>query len=196
VRVIAGEARGVPLVAPAGAATRPTSDRVKGAIFSALGERGCAGLVADLFAGSGALGIEALSRGAEHCDFVESAAPACRAIRANLERTKLAGRARVICRPVDRFVLSQPLKAGPAAGSPGASYDLILLDPPYALPGLDDVLGAVATSPLAGAGTTIVVEHSSRRVLPDDLGPFRRVKMRRHGDGAFSIYVHRSLELT
>ncbi|MBI3973385.1 MAG: 16S rRNA (guanine(966)-N(2))-methyltransferase RsmD [Chloroflexi bacterium] len=181
-RVIAGEARGVPLVTPAGRATRPTSDRLKEAIFSVLGDRGCEGRVLDLFAGSGALGIEALSRGASWCDFVDSSQAACRVISANLAKTKLAGRAHVYCQPVARFVAQAP------AAEP---YDLILLDPPYDLPGVDDVLVQLANSRLMHANTTLLLEHASRRAAAPAVGPFRLAKTRAHGDSAFSIYTAR-----
>ena len=180
-RVIAGEARGVPLVAPKGSGTRPTADRLKGAMFAVLGERGGRGRVADLFAGSGALGIEALSRGAEHCDFVESSRAACRTIETNLARTRLAGRARVICRPVARFLAADPAAVGP--------YDLMLMDPPYALAGFADLLETVASSPLVGTDSALVVEHASRVEPPARLGPLALAKTRRHGDGAFSLYL-------
>jgi 16S rRNA (guanine966-N2)-methyltransferase len=179
-RVIAGEARGVPLVAPPGRATRPTSDRLKEAIFSTLGDRGCRGRVLDLFAGSGALGIEALSRGAEWCDFVESSPQGCRAIEANLARTQLAGRARIYCLPVERFIALH------AAG--GAPYDLILLDPPYAYVGLESLLETLGATSLVGEQTTVLVEHASRRELPQALGALRLSRQRKHGDSAFSLY--------
>jgi 16S rRNA (guanine966-N2)-methyltransferase len=179
VRVIAGEARGVPLVAPPGKGTRPTSDRTKEAIFAVLGDLGCDGLVLDLFAGSGALGIEALSRGATACDFVEAAPAACRAIAANLAKTKLAEQGRVHQRTVERFLTSAVQRA---------PYDLILIDPPYAMEGLEAVLRAVAVSPLVGQGTALLVEHASRRPLPPRLGPLVLVKSRAHGDSAFSLY--------
>src|SRR6266540_5274073 len=131
VRVIAGDARGVPLVAPTGTATRPTSDLLKGAMFSMLGPRGGRGRVLDLFAGSGALGIEALSRGADWCDFVESVRAACQAIEANLAKTKFTAQGRVHCLPVQRWLAQ--------AGRLGSErpYDLLLADPPYALEGQD-----------------------------------------------------------
>jgi 16S rRNA (guanine966-N2)-methyltransferase len=202
-RVIAGEAGGVPLVAPPGRETRPTADKVKGAIFSSLGDAGCNGRVLDLFAGSGALGIEALSRGADFCDFVDSAAAACKAIRANLAKTRLASSATVHCQPVQRLI--QAASAGGAgpdrAAAPQApppaqvihaahsAYDLVLLDPPYALPDLESLLVTLATSPLVGPQTTMLVEHASRRPLPPVLGPLRAVKTRTHGDSAFTIYA-------
>src|SRR4051794_959694 len=145
-RVIAGEARGVPLVAPPGNAVRPTSDRTKEAMFAVLGDLACEGRVLDLFAGSGALGIEALSRGATWCDFVESSGPACRAIAANLARTKLSDQGKVLQQPVEAFI---------ARATGAAPYDLILLDPPYAADGLDALLRRVGGSALTGTGTAL-----------------------------------------
>ena len=94
-RVIAGVARGVPLVAPRDRRTRPITDRVKETLFGILGERVSGATVLDLYAGSGAIGIEALSRGAVHATFVERAPSALAAVRTNLERTRLGGAARI-----------------------------------------------------------------------------------------------------
>lgn len=183
-RVIAGEAGGVPLVAPPGLATRPTSDKLKAAIFSSLGDLGCEGRVLDLFAGSGGLGIEALSRGADWCDFVDSSAAACRAIRTNLEKTRLADRALVHSMPVERFISALAAK-GP--------YDLILLDPPYALQGLPEILMHIGSGVLVAPGTALLVEHSNRTALPAQIGPLAQEKTRTHGDSAFTLFMLRSL---
>jgi 16S rRNA (guanine966-N2)-methyltransferase len=183
-RVIAGEARGVPLVAPKGTATRPTSDLLKGAIFNVLGERGSRGRVLDLFAGSGALGIEALSRGADGCDFVESSRAACLAIEANLAKTKLTGWARVHCEPVQRWIAQVASTAGTAL-----PYDLILADPPYILEGQDELLQELAASRAVGEQTALVLEHSSRRRPLPALGPLQAAKTRAHGDSAFTLYL-------
>ena len=177
-RVIAGEAGGVPLVAPAGRDTRPTSDKVKGAIFSVLGDAGCNGRVLDLFAGSGALGIEALSRGADFCDFVEHGAAACRAIRANLTKTRLDDRAAVHQQTAERFL-----------AVPRDPFDLVLMDPPYALSNLEAVLALLASSGSLGPGSTLLLEHSSRRAPPAAAGRLRLEKTRVHGDTAFSLYL-------
>ena len=176
-RVITGEAGGVPLVAPPGRDTRPTSDKVKGAIFSVLGDAGCEGRVLDLYAGSGALGIEALSRGADFCDFVEQAAAAARALKSNLAKTKLEDRAAVHQQAIERFL-----------AAPRAPYDLILLDPPYALPHLEVVLNQVAACGALGPQTTLVLEHSSRRPPPPNAGGHTLDRTRVHGDTAFSLY--------
>lgn len=122
-RVIAGTARGRRLVAPEGPATRPTPDRVREATFNALGSLHAVidATVLDLFAGSGALGIEALSRGAAHATFVDQDRAARAAVEQNLAATGLADRATVVASPVDRFLA--------AAGD--RRWDLALIDPPY-----------------------------------------------------------------
>jgi 16S rRNA (guanine966-N2)-methyltransferase len=123
VRVVAGSARGRPLVAPAGRDTRPTTDRVREAVFNALTSLDAVdgATVLDLFAGTGALGIEALSRGASRADFVERDAGARRLVQQNLAATGLADRARVHAGTAEAYL----------AGGPPA-VDLALLDPPYA----------------------------------------------------------------
>jgi len=120
-RVIAGEAKGRRLLAVPGASTRPISDRVKEALFGILGERVMDGLFLDLFAGTGSVGIEALSRGAKRATFVEMRWQAIKTIKRNLEMTGLSGRARIIHQDVFRFIRSQ-------AG--GTQYDIVCLAPP------------------------------------------------------------------
>lgn len=122
-RVISGTARGRKLMAPAGATTRPTPDRVREATFNALGSLGAVAdaTVLDLFAGSGALGIEALSRGAAHVTFVDRDRAATRTVEANLTACGLAAQATVVASDAERFL----------AGT-SQRWDLALLDPPYA----------------------------------------------------------------
>ena len=122
-RVIAGAAKGTRLAGvPAG--TRPLSDRAREGLFSSLGGRVVDAAVLDLFAGTGALGIEALSRGAAEAEFVERSRQACTVIRENLRRTGLAGGASVVASEVQRFLGRTP-----------RAFDVVLLDPPYATPG-------------------------------------------------------------
>jgi len=176
VRVIAGRLGGLRLVAPRGLATRPTSDRVREALFSALGDvSGAAAL--DLFAGTGALGIEALSRGAERAVFVERAGPALAALRANIDALGLHDRAKIIAQPVARAVPSI-LREGP--------FDLIFIDPPYAA--LAEVSGLVAA--LGGAlaeGARVVVEHATRDPAPR-LEGLSREQSRAYGDTSLTLY--------
>jgi 16S rRNA (guanine(966)-N(2))-methyltransferase RsmD len=168
-RVIAGEWRGRPLKAPPGAATRPTSDRVREALFSILAGTVPGARVLDLFAGSGALGIEALSRGAAWATFVDSAAPAIRAIEANLEA--LQATAEVRRTDAVRFLA--------AARDRGALYDLVFLDPPYRdaerlAPALSEALPAVL------APGAVAVAESDRRAPLDLTLPLQ--DERRYGD--------------
>lgn len=155
-RVVAGSARGRRLTAPPGSDTRPTTDRVREAVFNALGSLGplAGATVADLFAGSGALGIEALSRGAAAAHFVESDRRAADVIQANLDSLDLADRAVVVRRPV----------AGAIAGLPEA-LDLVLADPPYAFDGWDDLLAAVL--PHLAADAVVVIETDRSLTLPE-----------------------------
>jgi 16S rRNA (guanine966-N2)-methyltransferase len=179
VRVIAGQARGTPLAAPPGSATRPTSDLLRGAIFNMLAAVGPFARVADLYAGSGALGIEALSRGAEFATFVEQNARACRVIQRNLDATKFSGSAQVMCTTlpsaIDRLT---------------GVYDLILLDPPYEAGALPDALGRLAVSERLAPGAIVVAEHRATTALPDTIGPLAVWKRRRQGDAAVTFYRH------
>jgi 16S rRNA (guanine966-N2)-methyltransferase len=174
-RVVAGLYGGRRILAPPGDATRPTSDRVREALFSILGARVAGAHVLDLFAGSGALGIEALSRGAAVAEFVDAHPLAVRVVRQNLER--LGAEARV-----HRSDAVQWLRAASRAG---AQYDLVFLDPPYRLAerlgrGLADGLPAVL------APRAVVVAESDRRA-PLALGlPLQ--DERRYGDTLIRIH--------
>ena len=177
-RVIAGRAKGHRLTGPPSRGTRPTSDLVRGAVFSALEAMGAElTRTLDLYAGSGALGIEALSRGAQWCDFVEKDGRACASIRENLAKTKFEGQAKVHCTPVER-----------AHGRLEGPYTLVLADPPYASEAVR-VLERLADWGLVEGGRTVLaLEHSSREEGPERLGGLSRVKTLRHGDSAVSIY--------
>jgi 16S rRNA (guanine966-N2)-methyltransferase len=159
---VAGTAKGRRLVAPPGRDTRPTSDRVREALFNSLASLGAieGAEVLDLFAGSGALGIEALSRGARHCTFVEQARPAVDAIRANLAATGLADQATVVSADVTTWLPRNR-----------SVFDLALADPPYAFDGWAELLDHLEAE--------VVVVESDR---PVDLGPaFGGARSRRYG---------------
>lgn len=177
-RVITGKAKGFHLKYPAGTSTRPVTDLVRGAIFSILENMmEDWSLVLDLFAGSGALGIEALSRGAGWADFVESEPKCCDIIKENLEKTKLAAQAHVYCR-----------NALKAVSFLDKEYNIILLDPPYANPSTGDFITRLAASRLVGAKTTVVVTHSSRLPLHQNYAALKIVKEHRHGDSCISFF--------
>ena len=173
-RVIAGVAGGQPLVAPRDAGTRPITDRVKETLFAILGERVPGARVLDLYAGSGAIGIEALSRGAEHATFVEQARPALTALRANLERTGLAALASVHATDVQRFL----------SGAGEDRWDLVFLDPPYDLRAIVAPLRAV--EPHLASDAMVVIKHFWRTELPEP-GSLTQVRQRRFGETMLSF---------
>lgn len=177
-RVIAGEAKGHHLKGPPSFATRPMADKIRGALFSMLASLGVApDRVLDLYSGTGAIGIEALSRGATHVDFVEHSPNACAVIRANLAHTKFTDRAQVHQTKVGLFLDRRE-----------PAYDLVILDPPYADPEIPTTLARVAASPMVQSGTIVAIGHSPRVSLPDELGRMSRLKERCHGDSCVSVY--------
>jgi 16S rRNA (guanine966-N2)-methyltransferase len=187
-RVIAGSLRGRRLSAPRGAErTRPTSDRVREALFAMLGDiEGTE--VLDLFAGTGALGIEALSRGASSALFVERDRAALRALRANLEQLELRA-------PRARVHAGEALAALRAARKRGETYDLVFLDPPYGQArALEGPLSASLPAILQPAAR-IVVESDRRSPLVLGLQPLREKPLRekRYGDTLIAIYSHQTL---
>lgn len=182
-RVIAGERRGFQLKGPAGSFTRPMSDKIKGALFSMLASLGVEPeRVLDLYAGTGSIGIEALSRWADEADFVEQNAAAAAVVRANLARTRYTDVSHVYQEPVATF-LSR------AERNPETRpYDLIIMDPPYADPDLVPMLERVGRSPLVESSTVLAIGHSPRVDLPEQAGRLRRWRERCHGDSCFSVY--------
>ena len=177
-RIVAGELGGRVLRAPHGAATRPTSEKVREALFNVLGPPPADLHVLDLFAGSGALGLEALSRGAATATFVERARPALTALRANLAALAVGDRAAVAAVDVARFL---------ASPGPGPRWGWIFLDPPYAAEVVVATLTALPAERLA-ADVIVVVEHAHRTPPPDRAGFLLRTELRRYGDTALSWY--------
>ena len=181
-RVVGGKARGMTIAVPQVPDLRPTTDRVRGAIFSMLEARGMVGgaRVLDLYAGSGALGIEALSRGARHADLVERNARACATIRRNLASTDLADQATVLPRSVSAAL--------PALDG---VYDLVLADPPYAEAlELSRVIDELLRNELVGPDSVLVVEQSARdRRDFSRQGALRAEQEKTYGDTAVSIYT-------
>ena len=177
-RVIAGKAKGKQLKSPKGVRLRPSSDLVRGAVFSILDSLETDwSSVLDLYAGTGSFGIEALSRGAGRADFVEHNHRCSAVIKENLDSTGLATQAHVYNCSVSK-----------ALSLFKERYGIILMGPPYADSSITEILEQIANSPLVGPGTTIVVDYSSRRPLGSNYGNFRLVKERRHGDTCISVY--------
>jgi 16S rRNA (guanine966-N2)-methyltransferase len=173
-RVIAGTARGIPLTAPRDRGTRPITDRVKETLFGILADRVLDALVLDLYAGSGAIGIEALSRGAHTATFVEHARAPVAALRLNLERTRLGASASVHQERVERFL------DAPA----GAPWDLVFLDPPYEERAILAPLERVV--PVLAFGGVVVVKHFWRTEVPAPPG-MALSRTRRFGETALTF---------
>jgi 16S rRNA (guanine966-N2)-methyltransferase len=168
-RVIAGSARGVPLRAPRDPGTRPITDRVKETLFAILGERVPDARVLDLYAGTGAIGIEALSRGAASADFVEGHRAAADSLRANLAATRLTDDARVHEAGVESYLRA------PTDGP----WDIVVLDPPYEVRAIVAPLRALL--PHLAPGAVVVVKHFWRTEVPS-VDHLVSVRQRRFGE--------------
>jgi 16S rRNA (guanine966-N2)-methyltransferase len=175
-RVISGLAKGHNLKVPKVRDLRPTQDSVRMAIFNILGDTAEGKKAADLYAGSGALGIEAISRGARECIFVDSNNGACKIIRENLNHTKLAGKGRVVCRDVEMFLEDLPEK----------DIDLVLLDPPYTIVKIKNVLDKIV--PHLRSGAMVVYEHAKTTEAPKVEG-LRLIDWRIYGETKVSFYT-------
>jgi 16S rRNA (guanine966-N2)-methyltransferase len=183
-RVIAGEAGGRRLVVPAGRDTRPTSDRAREGLFATIASMAGSldgARVLDLYAGSGAVGLEALSRGAGHVLLVESGARAGRVIRANIEAIGLPG-AEVIIDRAERV-----LARGPGASTSGGRYDVVFADPPYAQPDeqVSGVLAALADRGWLAPGALVIVERATRSGPVSWPAGFTADRARRYGEATF-----------
>ena len=178
-RVIAGFLGGRRFKAPGGRDTRPTSDRVRESLFMAL-EPLQGQWVVDLFAGSGALGIEALSRGATRVDFVEREAAARRVLEENLEALGLVERSRV-------WALELPRGLERLRGEL-ARADLVLADPPYGGGPAREVLEALGRQGILQPGARLVLEHHAKDEVPESSGRLVRVRARRYGETMVSTY--------
>ncbi len=180
-RIIAGSARGRTIRSLRGRALRPTTDRVRESLFGALAEAVVGAAFLDLYAGCGAVGLEALSRGAEKAVFVEAHAPAARLIAENAERCGLQDRARIIRAPVNRAL--------PKLAREGAEFDLIFLDPPYGQGEVLRALRALARAPsLAAGGGWVICQRSRREEIPGGIGGFLRKRESRFGETVIDWY--------
>lgn len=181
-RVIAGNARGTRLSAPRGSHTRPTADRVKEALFSIIQSRlSLEGVhVLDICAGSGALGIEALSRGAVSCCFIENDNSALKSLRTNLSTTRYDKNAVLMDMTV--------LKALPLLAGRGNRFLVIFFDPPYFSELYQDVLEMVSRLPLLDVEGLFIAECSSRKYLPEKIGALKKIDRRVYGDTALELF--------
>ena len=179
--VIAGSARGRRLLAPKGSALRPTTGRVKEALFSILLAQLPGARFLDLFAGTGAVGIEALSRGAGHVTFVESESASCRLLRQNVSQCGFDRVAGIHQTRVETYLRGPRTSATP--------FDLVFADPPYDAVSPDDVLSSLAGSDILTPHTTVIIEHASNASVPAQVGCLVRRRQYRYGDSSLTRYT-------
>ena len=170
-RVIGGEFRSRALKAPPGDATRPTPDRLREALFNVLQPRIAGCVFVDAHAGSGSVGIEALSRGAKQAIFIERAKAALATIHENLRSLKIENRARVIHGSAATYLAAQPA-------------DIVFLDPPYARP--DEYEACLRQAP---RHALVIAQHATKEKLEDAYGDWRRTRVLRQGDNSLSFYL-------
>jgi 16S rRNA (guanine(966)-N(2))-methyltransferase RsmD len=175
-RIIAGDLKGRRLHTPAWDGLRPTSDRLRETLFNVLAPRIRDARFLDGYGGTGAVGIEALSRGAAQVTFVERDPRASALIATNLER----------CGVRDRHAIIRTTFAAAVAGLATASFDIIFLDPPYGRAALDEALESAA--PLMRAGTVLAIEHARRDAAPAHHGALARTRVLTSGDSALGFY--------
>ncbi len=188
-RIIAGTFRSRALEAPQGLATRPTSDRLRETLFNVLAPRIEGASFLDLFAGSGAVGIEALSRGALQVTFVERTPAALKVLRANLERLKIARGFRIHSGSVASFLRK------PQAGA-ATLFDVVFLDPPYDASELySATLGLLggASSGLLAKGATVIAEHRRKEQLELRYGALERIRLLEQGDTTLSFFAAKTV---
>lgn len=179
-RVVAGEAKGRPLKAVPGKGTRPTTDKVKEAIFSMIGPFFDGGVALDLFAGTGGLAIESLSRGAERAIFVDADAKSIEVVRANLKATGFEKKSEVYRNDAERALK--------VLAKRDTAFDLVFLDPPYRMKNGDELLLRMEESGLLQPGAVIVLEYESSYEYPEAFGSFSLRRKAVYGDTAVSIY--------
>ncbi|MCA0753989.1 16S rRNA (guanine(966)-N(2))-methyltransferase RsmD [Paenibacillus sp. N4] len=183
-RVIAGEAKGRTLKAVPGTNTRPTTDKVKEAIFSMIGPFFDGGMALDLFAGTGGLGIEAWSRGAERTVFVDREKASIDIIRQNAEAARMGSAAEIYRNDAERALK--------ALAKRGQRFRLVFLDPPYKMVTMDSLMEQLAELGLLETEAIIVVEHDAGHSYPERQGRFNQFKHAKYGDTAVSIYKYDS----
>lgn len=186
-RVIAGTYRSRTLAAPPGLSTRPTSDRLRETLFNVLAQRIQGAVFLDLYAGSGAVGIEALSRGADRVTFVERAEPALKALRANLDRLGITEGFRIHSGTAASY-----LRRGTGPGPKPEGHEVVFLDPPYDAAGeyaaVLALLGGEAATFLA-PGVAVIAEHRRKVELGLRYGVLERTRLLEQGDAALSFYA-------
>ena len=179
-RVVAGERKGMPLKALPGNTTRPTTDKVKESIFNMIGPFFDGGIAVDLFAGSGGLGIEALSRGAEKTIFIEKDRKAYSILLENIKKCRYEEEVETYCNDATRAVK--------ALCKRDITIDLLFLDPPYHKIDYYNLAGLLAEQGKLSKNAIIMCEHSNEVTLPESYGPFKLARQEEYGTIIISIY--------
>lgn len=177
-RIIAGEFKGRKLITPPGRLVRPTSEKVKGAIFSMLQDRIEGSVCCDLFAGTGNLGLEALSRGASFCYFGDHAQESAVLVRENVALCRAEERAKIVHGSYQKTLAMLEEKV-----------DLFFLDPPYSKGTLEASIAAIAGGGHLAEDGVIVAEHGSDKALPEKISGYRKIKEKKYGIVVISIYM-------
>jgi 16S rRNA (guanine(966)-N(2))-methyltransferase RsmD len=191
-RIIAGSLRSRSLEAPPGLATRPTSDRLRETLFNVLAPRIKGAAFLDLYAGSGAVGMEALSRGAASVDFVEKAPAALKVLRSNLERLGLTAGFCIHAAAVGATLRKMQTVPKPEPDEKRKRYEVVFLDPPWdAAPEYAATLRLLggAAACLLGDGALVIAEHRRKEHLEDRYGLLARTRLLEQGDAALSFYA-------
>jgi 16S rRNA (guanine966-N2)-methyltransferase len=179
-RIITGKYRGRKLSGPAGLELRPTGDRLKETLFNVFGPSVNGAIVLDVFGGSGAIGIEALSRGARQAVFIESDAKACRLIRRNAELCGISSGYRIVQQ--DAFMALRAL------AREGFKASIVFFDPPYDFKPYGDLLEITFTRGLLSQSARVVIEHHRKSLLPESGKGYTRLRVIRQGDHCLSFY--------
>ena len=190
-RIVAGTYRSRILKSLKGLALRPTSDRLRETLFNVLGNAVAGARFIDVFAGTGAVGIEALSRGASEVVFIENHPPAAALIRRNLESLGIRTGATVL--PLDAARGLEKLAARHSPSKPG--FEFAFVDPPYAeKEQYDRILGFLGAASFLTEGSLVIAEHRRTHELPQRIGRLRQTRILRQGDAALSFFEHQAAE--
>ena len=181
-RVVAGTQKGRRLKEPTSPGLRPTSGRVKEALFSMIAERISNANVLDLYAGTGALGLEAMSRGAQRVVFVDNQAASIQVLRENITRCSLTKDSSIIPQDVQTFLAT---RSPQRHESP---FDLVFADPPYEISDLEPLLNQINSSEQVGTNGLVVIEHFKKATLPLEAGGLRQTRQSRYGDTMLTFY--------
>ncbi|MEO2053892.1 MAG: 16S rRNA (guanine(966)-N(2))-methyltransferase RsmD [Nitrospira sp.] len=176
-RIISGMMKGRKLVAPPGLNMRPTSDKVKGAIYNILSDRIIMASFLDLYAGSGSVGIEGLSRGARQVVFVDQDRRHLHYIRKNIPKGPFEGRYQIIQKSASDFLITTK-----------QSFDFIFIDPPYVSEELEKILPRLIQGDIIAEDGEIIIEHHRKKPLPENIGAFLLIKEYKYGETLLSLY--------